>query len=186
MFLAVQGCQTVKPAPAPTAVGPEPNPEPPAALVLGPGDGIDIKFFHTPELNENQTIRPDGKITLQLVGEVSAQGKTPEALKAELIRLYTAELRNPEIAVIVRSLYNRRVYVGGEVKTPGLVLMPSRLTALEAIMQAGGFDPRTAKHDSVVIIRHRDGKRYGCSLDLTGALKGEEGKPPLCLDSCRG
>jgi len=55
--------------------------------------------------------------------------------------------------------------------------MPSRLTALEAIMQAGGFDPRTAKHDSVVIIRHRDGKRYGCSLDLTGALKGEEGKP---------
>jgi protein involved in polysaccharide export with SLBB domain len=108
------------------------------------------------------------------VGEVMVQGKTPAELRQDLIRLYTPELKRVEVAVIVRTLYERRIYVGGEVKTPGLIQMPGRLTALEAIMQAGGFEPKTAKVSNVVIIRHKDGKRYGASLDLTRDLKGKE------------
>jgi polysaccharide export outer membrane protein len=152
-------------------------PQPVAKVTFGPGDVLDVKFFHAPELNESQTVRPDGRITLQLVGEVPVAGKSPDELRAELTRLYTPELKNPEVAVIARSFYERRVYVGGEVKTPGLIAMPGPLTALEAIMQAGGFNARTAQRKNVVIIRHKDGKRYGCALDLSGALKGEEGRP---------
>ena len=173
LFLFFTGCQNVKPVIQSEFLEDQPAPR----ITLGSGDVIDVKFFYTPELNESQMVRPDGRITLQLMGEVSVQGKTPEELRNELTRLYTQELKNPEIAVFVKSLYERRVYVGGEVKTPGLIPMPGRLTALEAIMQAGGFDMRTSKRTNVVIIRHKDGKRYGCALDMTGALKGEEGRP---------
>jgi protein involved in polysaccharide export with SLBB domain len=146
-------------------------------VTLGPGDIIELKFFHNPELNDTQTVRPDGKITLQLVGEVTAQGKTPLDLRNELVKRYTPDLRTPEVMVIVRSLYDRRVYVGGEVRTPGLVAMPGPLTVLEAVIQAGGFDLRTANLKNVIIIRHKNGNRYGCALDLAGALKGKEFQP---------
>jgi protein involved in polysaccharide export with SLBB domain len=164
------GCQGVQPV---VKSGSESSP----TVTLGPGDIIELKFFHNPELNDTQTVRPDGKITLQLVGEVTAQGKTPLELRNELIKRYTPDLRTPDVTVIVRSLYDRRVYVGGEVKNPGLIAMPGRLTALEAIMQAGGFNPLTGKINNVVIIRHKDGKRYGCALDFRDALKGGEFQP---------
>jgi polysaccharide export outer membrane protein len=172
------GCQGVQS----TVKQPEMNlesesPPSPIKVALGPGDGIDIKFFYNPELNDSQTIRPDGKIALQLVGEVTAQGKSPAELRDDLRRLYASELKNPEVTVILKTQVDRRVYVGGEVKTPGLLPLPGRLTALEAIMQAGGFDPRTACVKNVVIIRHKDDKRYGLALDFEEALRGKEGKP---------
>jgi protein involved in polysaccharide export with SLBB domain len=172
------GCQVVQPAVKPAEMQSESMPK----VTLSPGDVIDIKFFYTPELNDTQAVRHDGKITLQLVGEVMAYGKTPDEFRDELIKLYTSELKRPEVAVIVRSLYERRVYVGGEVRTPGLILMPGHLTALEAIMLAGGFDPRTAKISNVVIIRHKDGKRYGCALDFTKVIAGGEEVRPFFLE----
>ena len=151
--------------------------QPPPKLTLAPGDVLDIKFYYAPELNESQAVRPDGKIFLQLIGEVDVLGKTPGELKEELVQGYAGQLRKPEIAVIVRSLSNRRVYVGGDVLRPGLIDIPHPITALEAIMQAGGFDYRRAEVSNVVIIRHKDGKRYGCALDFTGALSGKEFQP---------
>jgi polysaccharide biosynthesis/export protein len=165
-------CQTVQPAKTSMEMEKETGPQP--RLNLGPGDVLDIKFFYAPELNENQTVRPDGKITLQLIGEVEVKGKTPEELRNELVKAYTGQLRVPEVAVIVRSLVNRRVYVGGDVIRPGAIEMPAPISALEAIMQAGGFDYRRAEVSNVVIIRYKDGKRYGCALDFTPALKGME------------
>lgn len=170
LLSAALGCATVQPARTPTEMPSEPEPR----VTLGPGDVLDLKFFHVPELNESQMVRPDGKIALQLVGEVNVQGKTPADLRDDLIRLYTPELKRADVTVIIRSLANRRVYVGGDVLRPGLVDMPRQMTALEAIMQSGGFDIRRAEISNVVIIRHKDGKRYGCALDLTEALKGKE------------
>jgi polysaccharide export outer membrane protein len=185
LILAMAGCQTTKPvADSQLTVAPaadlEPRPEPVPLLNLGPGDVLDFKFFNTPELNDSQTVRPDGKIMLQLIGEVTAQGKTPEELRAELIKRYTPELRNPEVAVIVRSLSDRRVYVGGEVNKPGIIPMPGRLTALEAIIEAGDFKMETAKLKSVVVIRQREGKFRGSVIDLSGTPNGEAG-PPFSL-----
>lgn len=172
----VTGCQGVQSTVKPPETKLESSPSP-DKVTLGPGDGLDIKFFYNPELNDSQAVRPDGKIALQLVGEVTAQGKTPAELRDELKTLYAPQLKNPEVTVIVKALVDRRVYVGGEVKKPGLVPLPGRLTALEAIMEAGGFDPRTACPSSVVIIRHKDGKRYGGIINYEEALKAKEGKP---------
>jgi protein involved in polysaccharide export with SLBB domain len=177
LILVVVGCQTAKPAVVTDPVQPGPEPK----LTLGPGDVIDIKFFHTPELNDSQTVRPDGKITLQLIGEVAVQGKTPDELRSELMRLYIPELKNPEVAVIVRSQSDRRVYVGGEVNKPGVIPMPGRLTALEAIIEAGGFRTETANLKSVVVIRQREGKLRGSLIDFSDTPNGEAG-PPLYLE----
>jgi len=146
----------------------------PPRVALVPGDVIEVKFFYTPELNESQTVRPDGKITLQLIGEIKVEGKIPAELRDELLKLYAPHLKNPEVAVIIRSFYNRRVFVGGEVMTPGIVQMPGTLSVLEAIMQAGGFDMREAELKNVVVIRHKDGQRYGYSVNLKSALAGDE------------
>jgi len=143
-------------------------------VILGAGDVINIKFFNTPELDEIQTVRPDGKIALKLIGEVIVEGKTPSELQSNLIELYSNQLKNQEITVIVESFYSNRIYVTGEVNTPGVIEFPGRLTALEAVAQSGGFNMTTAKSSKVFVIRYKNGKRYRYQLNLKRALKGEE------------
>ena len=166
------GCGGARPRRA--ALEPEPVPE----VRLSGGDVVEIRFFYVPELNETQTVRPDGKISLQLVGEVDVGGRTPAEVREELVERYSGPLgEKAEVAVVVRSLWSRRVYVGGEVNRPGLIEMGGRLTALEAIMQADGFNLRTGRVGNVVIIRRKDGEQYGMLLDLRGALSGKRVEP---------
>ena len=174
----VLGCQSkVK------QLGPLETKASPPRVTLEAGDVVEIKFFYTPELNETQTVRPDGKIALQLIGEVEVEGKTPADVRTELLDKYAHSLKDPEIAVIVRSLFNRRVFVGGQVMTPGIVEMPGKLTVLEAIMQAGGFDMQEAEVRNVVVIRHRDRQRYGYSVNLEPALSNTgDGTEPFYLE----
>jgi polysaccharide export outer membrane protein len=171
LFILSIGCASTEPARFPTqAYSPrDPDPE----ITLGSGDVLDVKFYYAPELNESQMVRPNGKISLQLIGEVDVQGKTPAQLRQELIGFYKTQLRRPEVAVIVRSLNNRRVYVGGEVKKPSLIPIPGRLTALEAIMQVGGFNMATAELSNVIIIREHNGKFEGRALDFKEILRGK-------------
>jgi protein involved in polysaccharide export with SLBB domain len=167
------GCQSEPTYPT----APETNVVSPPRVALAPGDTVEIKFYYTPELNETQTVRPDGKIALQLVGEVEVQGRTPAELRDKLLKLYAPHLKDPEVAVIVRSFQNRRVFVGGQVMAPGIVQMPGKIHVLEAIMQAGGFDLQEAEVRNVVVIRHSDGQRYGYSINLKPALAGGETHP---------
>ncbi|MFQ6036647.1 MAG: polysaccharide biosynthesis/export family protein, partial [Sedimentisphaerales bacterium] len=150
---------------------------PSSRVTLEPGDEIEVKFYYTPELDITQMVRPDGKISLQLIGELEVQGKTPAELREELLRLYGPHLKNPEVAVIVRSLLSRRVYVGGQVVTPGVIEMPAETDVLEAIMQAGGFLLPEAKVKNVIVIRHRDSQRYVYSVNLEPALRGDGSQP---------
>jgi polysaccharide export outer membrane protein len=149
----------------------------PHELTLIPGDQINIKFANTPEFDDTQNIRPDGVITIQFIGEICVEGKTPLEVRRELREALSRHLKNPELEVIVRELANRKVYVSGAVTTPGAIEMPVPISALEAIMEAGGFDLDTAELSNVLLIRHRDGKRYGGALDFDGVLAGETPEP---------
>ncbi len=172
VVLACAGCATT---PNDSANWPEPRE---SLVTLQAGDALSIKFPHWPELNEEQAIRPDGNIALQFVGEVQAAGRTPEELRTELLDRYAGTLKNPELTVIVRSFQSQRVYVGGEVAQPKLVMIEGgRLTALEAIVQAGGFLKRSAKMSNVIVIRQCDGKQYVKTLDLKAELKNPESEP---------
>jgi polysaccharide biosynthesis/export protein len=144
---------------------------------LRASDTIEIRFFYTPELNKIQTIRPDGKIVLQLIGEITAAGKTPNELTQELVKKYTRYFKQLDVAVFVESYGSRGVYVGGGVNTPGEIPILRNLTVLEAIMQAGGVNATTASLKNVVVVRLKEGKYERYVLDLEGVLLGTDNKP---------
>lgn len=145
--------------------------------ILRPGDTIDIKFQYWPDMDDSQTIRPDGKITLQLIDDIQAAGLTPQQLDENLTHLYQDKLKDPEISVIVRSLANRLVFVSGEVFTPGEVELKNKSSVLSVIMAAGGFNKSTAELSNVIILRHLDGKRYATSINLHETLTNPESEP---------
>jgi len=171
VFMGVHwGCRTPEP------VQEKPQTAPPVSadlpVMLGPGDVLEIKFLYTPELNVTQVVRPDGKIALQIIGEVTAQGKSPAQLKDHLLQQYTDHLKDPEIVILVQSLYDRSVFVGGQVVRPSMIEMPAKMTAMEAIMRAGGFDWRQAEPGSVLVIRHEGSRWKGYKLNLKSAIEG--------------
>jgi uncharacterized protein (UPF0216 family) len=76
---------------------------PPQDYQIQVGDQLDIKFFFNPELNEKVLVRPDGRIALQLIGELPVVGNTVEQIRTILIKNYSGQLKNPEVAVLLRS-----------------------------------------------------------------------------------
>ncbi|MBC7785205.1 MAG: polysaccharide biosynthesis/export family protein [Burkholderiales bacterium] len=143
-------------------------------MALRSGDRVELKFFYAPELNDTQQIMPNGKLSLQLIGDVQAAGKAPGDLAEELKTAYSQHLKYPNVSVIVREMYQRKVYVTGEVIQPGLVDLAGELSPLEAIMNRGGFAMTTAETSSVIVIRHEGDKRVGYKIDLKTAMAGGE------------
>jgi len=134
---------------------------------------VKITFPGAPNLNTSQPIRRDGKIALQLVGEFKAAGMTPTDMEKELIKLYGPQLQTKEVSVTVESSAFP-VYVTGAVLRPGKILSDRPLTALEAIMEAGGFDYAKANLKKVTVIRHENDRTDHFKLNLKGVLQGEQ------------
>jgi polysaccharide biosynthesis/export protein len=126
-----------------------------AGYVLQPGDELDIKFFFNPELNERATIRPDGRLSLPLLGERVITGATIAQLTQKLELDYKKELSRPQLLIQVRSFGNRNIFVGGEVQRPGMLQVFGQKTAMEALLEAGGLK-HTAKKGEVMLIRRSD------------------------------
>ena len=143
------------------------NPTPPLEpYVLQVGDELSIKFYTNPELNEEVKVRPDGMVSLQLIDDVQAAGRTPAQLDAELTRRYTGELADPQISVLVKKAAGQRVYVAGEVKKQGVMPLAGGLTLYQALQRAGGF-AETAHRKQVVLIRKGpDGVPVGKIVDV--------------------
>lgn len=148
-----------------------------AAAALREGDTIRIAFPGTPTLNPNpQQIRPDGKITLPLLGEMSVVGMTPSDLEKELVNRYADKLVSKEVTVTVESA-SFAVYVTGAVLRPGKISSNHTLTALDAIMEAGGFDYAKANMKGVKIVRHEGDQIKHFTVNLRAALQGNESHP---------
>ena len=148
----------------------------PAPYTLQIGDVLAIRLFLTPELNEDITVRPDGRITTQLAEGIPAAGRTPEQLAKALRLAYAAELKEPRITVAVTTYAPMRIYVAGEVVTPGELLTPGPPpTLLQAVARAGGIRI-TGDPDRVFLIRRTAGgapaivpTRYEAAADGTDA-----------------
>lgn len=126
---------------------------------LNPGDLIEIRLFFNSELNENVQIRPDGRVSLQLVGDVPLSGLTLREATAMLDRAYLKEVLTPRVSIQVRGYGAQKVFVTGEVHKPGIVNVPGPMTVFDAISEAGGIK-HTGSTKSVLLFR-----------------KGPEGKP---------
>lgn len=149
--------------------------------VINPGDRLDIKLFYTPDLNEEVTVRPDGRISLQLVGEIIAAGRTPAELGTLLTEQYGLEIKEPEVTIIVRSFSAQKIYVDGEVGEPTLLDLESRTTVLQSIAAAGGLLD-TARLNEVIVIRRGPGSEpLVIPVDLEKALDGSDMSQDLVL-----
>ncbi len=148
---------------------------------IQPGDEIAVKFFYNPGLNEEMTVRPDGKISLQLIPEVSASGKTPAELSQTLKKQYATALRDPAVTVMVRTFSNQRVYLDGELRQPGMVNLIKPTTLLDAIAQAGGVTETARSREILIIRRHERDERAVMTANLEKILRGEENHRDIYL-----
>lgn len=148
---------------------------------LQSGDTLDIKFFYNPELNEQVIVRPDGRISLQLVREIRVAGLTPEELTNLLIEKYRAELLKPEITVIVRSFGGHKVYIDGEVNRVGMINLSGPTTVMQSLTQAGGLK-ETARVNEIIVIRYlSDGNYTIIPIDMEKVIDGTDFKQNILL-----
>jgi polysaccharide export outer membrane protein len=142
-------------------------------LVLHEGDAVRVTFPGATTLNTVQQIRRDGRITLPMIGEFKAVGLTPTEMEKELIKLYESQLQTKEIYVAVESSAFP-VYVTGAVLRPGKIMSDRPINALQAIMEAGGFDYTKADLKSVKVIRHEGGQAKHYTINLKKVVQGSD------------
>lgn len=141
------------------------------AVVLREGDQLKLTFPTAPNLNvPSMTILRDGTINLPVVGQVHAAGKTVAQLQDELAKLYSAQVETKQVTVeLLSSTY--AVFVTGAVLKPGKVLSDHPMTALEAIMEAGGPDYANANLKAVTVLRREGERLEKYTLDLKKVFK---------------
>ena len=164
VFLFCTACQAPKNPTHGQVVAETPN-------FLNPGDVIKITFPGAPELNQTQKVGTDGALTLPLIGEVHAAGKSPGQLQNELATLYKPQLQDNEVLVTVETRAVP-VVVSGAVQHPGKIVFERPATLLEAIMEAGGFTPQ-ADLKKVSVIRIVKGEHETELFDLRPVLRGQ-------------
>ncbi len=120
---------------------------------LHPGDEVDLRFFDVPQMNDRVLVRPDGTISLQLVGNLDAAGLTLSQLQDAVMAKYNGVLKRPQLTATLRLAAPQRVFVDGEVLRPGVIQSTERLTAKAAVVSAGGL--KTSADGSAVILIRR-------------------------------
>jgi polysaccharide export outer membrane protein len=146
---------------------------------LQPGDKIHIEVYHDQDLSPSLQIRPDGKITLPLLGDLPAAGQTSLELRDQIARSLKDYITNPVVTVMVLETTPQVVYVMGEVNRPGtLQLAGGRLSILQALAMAGGFTDFANKKD-IRILRHAKNGMQTLRFNYKDAL--ESSREPLQL-----
>jgi protein involved in polysaccharide export with SLBB domain len=133
---------------------------------LTPGDVIEVRLFYNPELNDTVQIRPDGRISMQLIGEVAVASKTIGEAANLLEERYAKEVRTPNVTVQVKTYAAQKVYVVGEVVRPEVINLPGPMTVLEAIGEAGGIKNTGNKKLAVLLRKGPGGTPEGRRLIL--------------------
>lgn len=132
---------------------------------LGPEDVVQVWIWKELDSSVTAMVRPDGKVSLPLVGEVQARGKTVGELQAEIADRMRAYIADPVVTVIVTEINSPQISVLGKVEKPDLYKIRQRITVLDAIAMAGGFT-EFAKRDKVIIIRNNSPRQQILRVDL--------------------
>ena len=143
-----------------------------APYVIGPGDVLTIEVWKEDALSKTLPVRTDGNISLPLVHEIKAAGLTPLQLEAAIAERLKGFYDNPDVSITVMEINSFKVYVSGEVKTPGVYKLRQEVTLLQIIPMAGGFT-EWAKPNKVLIIRKENGREKRFTVDYEKAAEGD-------------
>ncbi len=153
----------------------------PNAYAIGVGDVVEISVWKNPELSVTVPVRPDGRISLPLLGDIQASGMTPLALKDELSLKFREFVTAPSVSVVIKEINSRKVYVTGEVATPGAYDLQPRAKLMQVMAMAGGLTPY-AKGRVVVLRDSTDGKadkRY--EIEINTIISGRRPEDNIIL-----
>lgn len=167
----LSGC-TTRPLPTPTSDDAAPY----SGATIQAGDQIRITFPGAPNLNVTQVVRVDGQVSLGTAGNIGVLGKTPTEVEAELLERVGSELVVKEVQVAIDTA-GFPVFITGAVLRPGKIMVNRSVTVLEAIMEAGGYDPNRANLKKVQVVRQQDGKQRTFQLNLQDTLVYAETEP---------
>ena len=137
---------------SPPGVVTGPQAEVPTDYVIGPEDVIGVLFWKEAEMTADVTVRPDGMITVPLLGDIKAAGMRPDALAKKLQEIGAKVLTDPNATVVVRQINSRRVFITGEVHTPNSYQLTGPRTVMNLIAMAGGLT-EFAQSDKITILR---------------------------------
>lgn len=156
LICVAANAQTTQPTPTPaknsSADAPELKKFKGKRYRLNPGDILEVIYRYTPEFNQTATVHPDGFIVLEIVGELEVEGLTLEETRQKLVAQASKRLKDPEITLLLKQFQKPYYIVSGEVLQPGKFEMNEDITALQAVMMAGGFK-ESAKVSQVIVFR---------------------------------
>ena len=142
------------------------------SYVIGPDDVLYIHVWREEALSRTIPVRMDGKITLPLIDDVQAAGFTARQLKEVLTKRLKEFVENPNVSVMVMEANSYKVYVSGQVRTPGIYRLRSETTLLQIIPMAGGFTD-WANPKKILIIRKEGGKEKRITVNYKKIVKGD-------------
>jgi polysaccharide export outer membrane protein len=146
-----------------------------AHYIIGPEDTLQITVWKEPTLSGTVPVRPDGRISLVLLGDLQAAGLTPMHLAADITERLKKYIQDPNVSVVVLAVNSQRVFIIGEVGHVGAIPMTAGMTPLQAIAAAGGLSPfANSKH--IYILRGTGSAEQKIPFDYKKALKGESKK----------
>jgi polysaccharide export outer membrane protein len=150
---------------------------------IGADDVLTINVWHEPEVSRNVPVRPDGNISLPLLGDVQAAGLTPTELQNELEARFTKYLTNPDVSVIVAEIRSQRINVLGEVYRPGTYALIPPMSVVDAIATAGGLR-EFAKPNKIYVLRILpNGQEERLKFEYKNVMKGKRGSKDILLQT---
>jgi polysaccharide export outer membrane protein len=170
--------------PAPAATAPAATPSGPAhvdaSYVIGPDDVLQVTVWKEQTLSGSFPVRPDGMISMVLLGDVKAAGLTPEQLAANLTAQYKKYVQDPLVTVLVQQVNSQRIFIVGEVGHVGPIPITPGMTPLQAIASAGGLSPYAHK-TRIYILRGPQGKQEKIPFNYKTALRGDNSQNIVLL-----
>ncbi len=150
---------------------------------IGTDDVLTINVWHEPEVSRNVPVRPDGKISLPLVGDVQAAGLTPTQLQNKLESRFSKFLTDPAVSVIVAEIRSQKINVLGQVLRPGTYALIPPMSVIDAIATAGGLK-EFAKANQIYVLRTSpSGQRERIKINYKNVLKGKRGSHDILLET---
>jgi polysaccharide export outer membrane protein len=144
----------------------------PDSYIIGASDNISVTVFKEPTLSSSLLVRPDGMISMPLLGDVKAAGKTTLQLSEEITAGLKKYMQDPNVTVVLSQVNSKKIYLIGEVGKPGPVEMTPGMTFLQAIATAGGLT-QFANSKRIYILRIDGGKERKIPMQYKRALKGD-------------
>ena len=148
---------------------------------INPGDLLEISVWKEPDMQRQVLVRPDGAFSFPLSGDILAEGRTVEAIRQELTNQLEAYIPDLVVTVTVAEVRGNKIFVFGQVKTPGEFIVNPRVDVIQALSIAGGVTP-FAQLNSIKILRRRNGEQSIFQFRYSDIVKGQDLEQNILLE----